>query len=136
MSTHTASSQKLRYNVFSISQSRYDIENCMLCTSKGIAVKYTPTAVTRNLRTLGEHASIQRKLLSLTVNDVAQRAGVSATTVVNLEHGKPVRTNSLFAVLGILQLAKPAIDATDPYHTDLGALRAAEQLPKRVRNRS
>ena len=79
----------------------------MLCTSKGIAVKYTPTAVTRNLRTLGEHASIQRKLLSLTVNDVAQRAGVSATTVVNLEHGKPVRTDSLFAVLGILQLAKP-----------------------------
>ena len=107
----------------------------MLCTSKGIAVKYTPTAVTRNLRTLGEHASIQRKLLSLTVNDVAQRAGVSATTVVNLEHGKPVRADSLFAVLGILQLAKPAIDATDPYHTDLGALRAAEQLPKRVRNR-
>ena len=74
----------------------------MLCTSKGIAVKYTPTAVTRNLRTLGEHASIQRKLLSLTVNDVAQRAGVSATTVVNLEHGKPVRTDSLFAVLGPL----------------------------------
>ena len=70
-------------------------------------MKYTPTAVTRNLRTLGEHASIQRKLLSLTVNDVAQRAGVSATTVVNLEHGKPVRTDSLFAVLGILQLAKP-----------------------------
>ena len=66
----------------------------MLCTSKGIAVKYTPTAVTRNLRTLGEHASIQRKLLSLTVNDVAQRAGVSATTVVNLEHGKPDRKST------------------------------------------
>lgn len=96
-------------------------------------MKYVPTAVRRDLRLLGERLSQQRRLLSLTVADVAQRAGVSPTTVSNIEQGKAVRTDSLLSVARILQLADGIVAAADPYMTDLGRLRANERLPQRVR---
>ncbi|TPF85319.1 XRE family transcriptional regulator [Bifidobacterium sp. UTCIF-37] len=96
-------------------------------------MKYVPTAVRRDLRLLGTQLSQQRRLLSLTIADVAQRAGVSPTTVANIEQGKAVRTDSLLSVARILQMADGIVAATDPYKTDLGRLRANEQLPKRVR---
>lgn len=98
-------------------------------------MKYVPTAVRRDLRRLGEHLSQQRRLLSLTIADVAQRAGVSPTTVANIEQGKAVRTDSLLSVARILQMADGMVTVTDPYLTDLGRLRANERLPKRVRRR-
>ena len=98
-------------------------------------MKYVPTKVRRDLRTIGERFSQQRKLLSLTIADVAQRAGVSPTTVSNLEQGKAVRTDSLLSIARILQLADGIVTASDPYLTDLGRLRADEQLPQRVRKR-
>ncbi|MBT1162711.1 helix-turn-helix transcriptional regulator [Bifidobacterium sp. SO1] len=96
-------------------------------------MKYTPTAVRRDLRTLGERLSQQRRLLALTVADVAQRAGVSPTTVSNLEQGKAVRTDSLLSIARVLHMADALVSSCDPYATDLGRLRANEQLPKRVR---
>ncbi|NMM98569.1 helix-turn-helix domain-containing protein [Bifidobacterium olomucense] len=96
-------------------------------------MKYVPTAVKRDLRTIGEQLMQQRKLLSLTIADVAQRAGVSPTTVANIEQGKAVRTDSLISVAHVLQLADAMVKACDPYTTDLGRLRAGEILPKRVR---
>lgn len=96
-------------------------------------MKYVPTSVKRDLRTMGEHFGVQRKLLSLTVEDVAQRAGVSPTTVRNLEHGRTVQTDSFFSVANVLQLAANIVGASDPYKTDVGMARAYEQLPERVR---
>ncbi|WP_291532992.1 helix-turn-helix domain-containing protein [Bifidobacterium sp. UBA6881] len=98
-----------------------------------VGMRYVPTAVRHSLRVLGRHASIQRKLLNLTLADVSQRAGVSINTVRNVESGKAVRTDSLFAILNILQLLGPAVDATDPYQTPLGMACAIDQLPQRVR---
>ena len=96
-------------------------------------MKYVPTAVRRGLRTLGSCAQTQRKLLNLTIADVAQRSGVSINTVRNVEAGQAVRTDSLFAVLNVLQLLDPLVDAADPYKTPLGMARAIDQLPQRVR---
>ncbi|MCH9276726.1 helix-turn-helix domain-containing protein [Bifidobacterium amazonense] len=96
-------------------------------------MKYVPTTVRRDLRVLGEQLSQQRRLLSLTISDVAQRAGVSPTTVSNVEQGKAVRTDSLMSIARVLQMADAMVTACDPYSTDLGRLRAGEQLPKRVR---
>lgn len=96
-------------------------------------MKYVPTVVKRELRIIGEQLSQQRKLLSLTIADVAQRAGVSPTTVANIEQGKAVRTDSFMSVAHVLQLADAMMKACDPYNTDLGRLRANEILPKRVR---
>ncbi|MCI2185702.1 hypothetical protein [Bifidobacterium tibiigranuli] len=59
--------------------------------------------------------------------------GVSPTTVSNLEQGKAVRSDSILAIARVLQLADAIAMASDPYRTDLGRLRANEQLPKRVR---
>lgn len=92
-------------------------------------MKYTPTKVSRTLRKLGEHTQIQRKLLRLTLEDVAIRAGVNINTVRSIESGKPVRTDSLFAVMNILQLIDPMIEATNPYNTMLGMSRAIDELP-------
>ncbi|BDR53651.1 hypothetical protein KIM372_15580 [Bombiscardovia nodaiensis] len=96
-------------------------------------MKYVPTAVKRDLRVLGEQLTTQRKLLGLTVDDVAKRARVSPTTVHNLEHGKAVRTDSLLSVARILHMADAMVAAADPLQTDLGRLRANQQLPQRVR---
>lgn len=96
-------------------------------------MRYVPTTTRRDLRLLGDHLSKQRKLLSLTIVDVAQRAGVSPTTVSNLEQGKAVRTDSMLSIAHVLQLSNAIIHASDPYETDLGRLRASEQLPQRVR---
>lgn len=101
----------------------------------GETMKYVPTAVRRDLRLMGERLSQQRRLLSLTVADVAKRAGVSPTTVANIEQGKAVRTDSLLSVARILQMADGIVSATNPYLTDLGRLRANDRLPKRVRRR-
>ncbi|RSX57383.1 helix-turn-helix domain-containing protein [Bifidobacterium samirii] len=98
-------------------------------------MKYVPTKVRRDLRTVGERFSQQRRLLSLTIADVAQRSGVSPTTVSNLEQGKAVRTDSLLSIARVLQLADAIVTACDPYLTDLGRLRADEQLPQRVRHK-
>lgn len=96
-------------------------------------MKYVPTTTKRDLRILGEQFSQQRKLLMLTVADVAHRSGVSPTTVSNLEQGKVVRSDSLLTIARVLQLADTLVAACDPYSTDLGRLRAGQQLPKRVR---
>ena len=96
-------------------------------------MRYVPTAVRRDLRLMGERLSQQRRLLALTVADVAQRAGVSPTTVSNLEQGKATRTDSLLSVARVLGLADAVVKACDPYDTDLGRMRATERLPRRVR---
>ncbi|WEV59642.1 helix-turn-helix transcriptional regulator [Bifidobacterium sp. ESL0728] len=96
-------------------------------------MKYTPTTTKRDLRIIGEHFATQRKLLGLRVSDVAKRAGISETTVTNLEHGRPVRSDALITVARILQLADYMVKAADPYSHDLGMVRATQILPKRVR---
>ena len=77
-------------------------------------MKYVPTTAKRDLRTLGEQFSQQRKLLMLTVADVAHRSGVSPTTVSNLEQGKAVRSDSLLTIARVLQLADTLVAASRP----------------------
>ncbi len=94
----------------------------------------TQTVINRNLRELGNNCAIQRKLLELTLADVATRADVSINTVRSVEAGKPVRSDCLFAILNILQLLKPVVEASNPYATALGLARAHMTLPQRVRH--
>lgn len=96
-------------------------------------MRYTPTPVRRGMRTLGENIRNQRKLLGLTVRMVAERAGVSAPTVSKLENGQGAGLDATMAVLHVLGLLDGVVKASDPYETDVGRIRAAEQLPERVR---
>ncbi len=95
----------------------------------------TPVAVARAIDGLGRDVAIWRKLRRLTVDQVADRAGVSRSTVMRLEGGQGVSLENLLRVaraLGVLDLVAKALD---PYATEVGRLRADEELPTRVRPR-
>ncbi|MDN6439483.1 MAG: helix-turn-helix domain-containing protein [Corynebacterium nuruki] len=94
---------------------------------------HVPVAVRRAERTMGENLRNQRKLLGLTATMVAERADVSPGTLRNIEHGEPARSEALLKVLRVLGMLDAVVAATDPYRTDVGVLRANEQLPQRVR---
>lgn len=101
-----------------------------------MTVRKTPTPVSRALRTMGDDLATWRKLRRLTIEEVADRAGVSARTVLRLESGEGATLENTLRVaraLGALELISSALD---PYATDLGRARADEELPERVRHRS
>ena len=75
-----------------------------------------------------------RKLRGLTQAQLADRAGVGSRTLQRLEDGDGgVSTENLLRVLRALGVLDFLPRALDPYETDLGRLRADEQLPRRVR---
>ena len=76
-----------------------------------------------------------RKVVNLTAEQVADRAGISRTTLRKIEQGRQgVSSLSLFAVLRALGLVEVVLDALDPLGTDLGRSRAALIQRQRVRN--
>jgi transcriptional regulator with XRE-family HTH domain len=100
-----------------------------------VATRPVPAPVTRGLRVLGEDLATWRRLRRLTVAEVADRAGVGTSTVLRLESGTGATLENTLRVaraLGVLDLLTKAVD---PYSTDVGRLRADEELPRRVRRR-
>lgn len=92
--------------------------------------------VSRALRAIADHLVTWRKLRGLTQVQVAERAGVSAGTLRRLEDGDGgISLENLLGILRALGLLESLPRALDPYETDLGRLRAEEQLPQRVRPR-
>jgi transcriptional regulator with XRE-family HTH domain len=97
-------------------------------------VSMTSRAVQRAAVTIGEHLTDWRKIRGLTMEQVSERAGITRPTLHKIEHGSAKvsleTTLEIFRALGILDTV---IKAADPLNSDIGRLRAAEQLPKRVR---
>lgn len=93
-----------------------------------------PHRVVRAAEELGEHLRTWRKLQRLTIEQVAERAGVTRNTVSRLEHGDPsVGIDVVLNVARALGVLDQLVRSIDPYETDLGRARADEILPKRVR---
>lgn len=94
----------------------------------------TPISVRRAGRELAENVATWRRLRGLTSAQVAERAGVGRETVSRLEKdASSVSVESLLRILRVLGVMDGVVAATDPYETDVGRLRADEQLPQRVR---
>lgn len=94
----------------------------------------TPARTRRAQQRIGEGLASWRKLQRLTARQVADRAGISPATLSRLENGKtPVSLETFLNVARVLGQLDRVIDAVDPYETDIGRLRADEELPKRVR---
>lgn len=96
-----------------------------------------PIPVQRAAGSLGEHFKTRRKLLSLTEQQVAERAGVDRKTVSRME--ADIATTSVGVLLRVaraLGVLDVLVDALDPHDTEVGRLRASEQLPQRVRSHS
>ena len=95
----------------------------------------SPARVRRAGPELGAQLTAWRKLLGLTAEDAAARAGVSRSTVQRLEHGElGVSVEALLNVLRVYGRLEALINALDPYETDLGRARADQLLPRRVRS--
>ena len=83
---------------------------------------------------IGQNLAAWRKLLGLTAQQVAERAGTTRQTVGRLERGDlGVSLEILLGVSGALGLLDELTKATDPYETAFGRARADQALPKRVR---
>lgn len=94
------------------------------------------TKARRTARTLGHHLTTFRKLQGLTAEQVADRAGISRTTLRKLEQGEATVGLDVFLevcrVLGALDFV---LEGMNPYETALGQSLAERNLdlPKRVR---
>ena len=93
----------------------------------------TPVSTVLAAKQIGENLATWRKLMGLTSQQVADRAGISRSTVSRLENGDHSVNMAAFLnvcrAVGLGDIAQ----ATDPYETDLGRARANQQLPQRVR---
>ena len=94
----------------------------------------TPSRVRRAASDVGEYLTTWRKLQGLTVQQVAERVGVTRQTISRLEHGDTTVGFDIFLgvanALGKLDRVRLAVD---PYETEVGRIRADAILPKRVR---
>jgi transcriptional regulator with XRE-family HTH domain len=92
--------------------------------------------VRRALRQTAESLGAWRKLRGLTQAQLADRAGVSRHTVARLERADGgVSLENVLRILRALGVLDALPRALDPYESDVGRLRADEQLPRRVRPR-
>jgi DNA-binding Xre family transcriptional regulator len=95
----------------------------------------TPLPVQRAARDIGQHLVAWRKLRGLTIKQVADRAGVSDKTVSRLATDPgSVSLENLLRIARALGILDSLVTAADPLSTDIGRLRASEQLPQRVRH--
>jgi len=95
----------------------------------------TPATVARAVGKIGADLATWRKLRRLTAAEVADRAGLSTSTLLRLERGDGASLENVLRVARALGVLELIADAVDPYDTEVGRLRAAESLPIRVRRR-
>lgn len=95
--------------------------------------QYTPT-VQRALRKLGDDLQVARKRRRMTVDDFAERLGVSKNTLIRLERGEAGTSVGTLAmallVLGELPRLSELIDMS---RDDTGLLLDRNSLPERIR---
>jgi transcriptional regulator with XRE-family HTH domain len=104
--------------------------------SANTRTRQVPRAILRALDDIGGGLAAWRRLRGLTQAQLADRAGVDRKTVLRLEKGEGgVSTENLLRVLRALGILDELPRALDPYESDVGRLRADEQLPRRVRPR-
>jgi len=83
---------------------------------------------------VGENLTAWRKLLGLTAQQVAERAGTTRQTIARLERGDvSVGLDIFLNVSRALGILDGVVKATDPYETSFGRARADQTLPQRVR---
>ncbi|MDD2818417.1 MAG: helix-turn-helix transcriptional regulator [Candidatus Nanopelagicales bacterium] len=94
----------------------------------------TPLPVVAAQRQLGEHFNTWRRLRRLTRDEVAQRAAISVATIARLENGHGASLENTLRIARALGVTELLVNALDPYNTDIGRLRADEELPVRIRH--
>lgn len=93
-----------------------------------------PIPVKRALRRLGGDIRDARRRRRIPTQVMAERAGVSRTTLQKVEKGDPgVSVGTIATVLFVLGLLDRLRELADVRHDQLGLDLAAESLPQRIR---
>jgi transcriptional regulator with XRE-family HTH domain len=93
-----------------------------------------PIPVISALRKLGQDINDARRRRRITLKLMAQRAGLSRSTIGKIEKGDPTTSiGSYGAVLFVLGMEKRLSDLVDSIHDLVGRRLEDENLPKRVR---
>lgn len=93
-----------------------------------------PLPVNKALKTLGQHIKEARIKRRLTLELVAERAGISYLSVLNVEKGSSTVSMGIYAkVLFVLGLVENLYEIANPDKDEVGKVLESENLPKRVR---
>lgn len=93
-----------------------------------------PIPVISALRKLGQDINNARRRRRITAQLMAQRAGLSRSTIGKIEKGDPTTSmGSYGAVLFVLGMEKRLSDLVDSMHDLVGRRLEDENLPQRVR---
>ena len=93
-----------------------------------------PIPVIKALRKLGQDINDARRRRRITAQLMAQRAGLSRSTIGKIEKGDPTTSmGSYGAVLFVLGMEKRLSDLVDSMHDLVGRRLEDENLPQRVR---
>lgn len=90
--------------------------------------------VQRRLGDIGASVRRWRLMQSLKSEELAERAGISRSTLQKVERGEPgVSVGAVMSVMQALGQIDHIAEAFDPLSTDIGRLRSTETLPERIR---
>ena len=93
-----------------------------------------PIPVISALRKLGQDINDARRRRRITAQLMAQRAGLSRSTIGKIEKGDPTTSMGNYgAVLFVLGMEKRLSDLVDSMHDLVGRRLEDENLPQRVR---
>lgn len=93
----------------------------------------TPIPVSRAMRNVAHNLDLARRQQRITVELLAERAGLSVPTVRKVLKEGAGSFENVLRVARILGLLDEMERATDPLNTPIGRLRADEDTPLRVR---
>lgn len=95
-----------------------------------------PMAVKRTLRKLGGDLRDARRRRRIPVALMAERVGVTRTTLAKAEKGDSSVSIGVYAsMMFVLGLVARLGEVVDPRHDDLGVALEEERLPKRIRTK-
>src|SRR5699024_11427544 len=93
--------------------------------------------VSRRLTDMGESVRRWRLMQSLKAEELAERAGISRSTLQKIERGDAgVSIGAVMSVMHALGQIDHVVGSFDPLSTDVGRLRSTETLPSRGRRRA
>lgn len=91
-------------------------------------------SVTRRLDEMGGSIRRWRLMQALKAQELAERAGISRSTLQKIERGDPgVSIGAVLSVMQALGQLDHVVGSFDPLSTDVGRLRSTEALPERIR---
>lgn len=93
----------------------------------------TPIPVARAQRTIASNLDLARRQQRVTVEVLADRAGMSVPTLRRILNEGAGSLENYLRVVRVLGLLDETVQASDPLNTPIGRLRADEDTPKRVR---